>query len=160
MTFWWITSVKRLIPVLTVKFINLVCLKINAFPLPLQSYDSWIVVKENPDKKMLKKSLFCGEILIDLSEVSLYSQVLLAINRYANCVKNTWICSFCWSVFPVFRLNMEIYWLNIEIYSVNLHIQSEHGKIWARKNSELGHFSRIDVRISIKHLCRVFCGNG
>ena len=99
MTFWWITSVKRLIPVLTVKFINLVCLKINAFPLPLQSYDSWIVVKENPDKKMLKKSLFCGEILIDLSEVSLYSQVLLAINRYANCVKNTWICSFCWSVF-------------------------------------------------------------
>ena len=37
--------------------------------------------------------------------------------------------------FPVFGLNTEI-------YSVNLRIQSEYRKIWTRKNSVYGHFSR------------------
>ena len=35
--------------------------------------------------------------------------------------------------------------LNTEIYSVNLRIQSEHMKIWTRKNSVFGHFSRSDT---------------
>ena len=37
--------------------------------------------------------------------------------------------------FPVFGLNTEV-------YSVNLHIQSEYRKIWTRKTSIFGHFSR------------------
>ena len=40
--------------------------------------------------------------------------------------------------FPVFELNTEI-------YSVNLRTQSEHMKIWTRKNSVFGHFSRSDT---------------
>ena len=32
-----------------------------------------------------------------------------------------------------------------EIYSVNLRNQSEHKKIWTRKNSVFGHFSRSEM---------------
>ena len=35
-----------------------------------------------------------------------------------------------------------MFWLIAEICGVNLRIQSECGKIWARKDSLFGHFSR------------------
>ena len=39
--------------------------------------------------------------------------------------------------FPVFELNTEI-------HGLNLRIQFEYKKIWTRKNSVFGHFSRSD----------------
>ena len=62
-----------------------------------------------------------------------------------QCVKSVQIRSFSWSVFSC-------------IYFVNLHIQSEYRKIWTRKNSVSGHFSRSDwlrfiIKIEAEHVC-------
>ena len=48
--------------------------------------------------------------------------------------------------------------LNTERYFVSLRIQSECGKIWTRKNSIFGHFSRSDSSYlhNLKYL-RVIC---
>ena len=47
-------------------------------------------------------------------------------------MKSVQIRTFFWSVFPHIRTD----------YAVNLRIQSEYGKIWIRKNSVFGYFSR------------------
>ena len=49
--------------------------------------------------------------------------------------------------FPAFRLNTER-------YGVSLRIQSECEKIWTRKNSVFGHFSRIVCLLFFFFFCR------
>ena len=52
-----------------------------------------------------------------------------------HCVKSVQIRSFSNAYFHVFGLYTEI-------YGVNRRIQSTYRKIWTRKNSVFGHFSR------------------
>ena len=73
----------------------------------------------------------------------------------SNCFFTEWKVSKCWVFsglyFPAFGMNTEGYFgLNTERYGVSLciqsevyhRIQSECRKIWTRKNSVFGHFSR------------------
>ena len=62
-----------------------------------------------------------------------------------------WLCEKC----P----NTEFFLVRIFLYSeVNLQIQFEYRKIWTRKNSVSGHFSRSDwlrfiIKIEAEHVC-------
>ena len=70
--------------------------------------------------------------------------VLKAIKNfhYAKSFQNR---IFSGQYFPMFELNREI-------YSVNLRIQSKYGKIWTRKNSVFGLFSRSGLSKTMKNV--------
>ena len=62
-----------------------------------------------------------------------------------HCVKSVQIRSFSGPYFPAFGMNPEI-------YSVNHCIHSKCEKVWTRKNSVFGHFSRSDKRLLFSHI--------
>ena len=69
----------------------------------------------------------------------------------SHCVKSVQIRSFSGPYFPAFGLNTER-------CRVSLHIQSEWGKIWTRKKSVFGHFSRSvrEMNCSLNQLVQYF----
>ena len=96
--------------------------------------------------------------------------------RY-HCMKSVQIWSFFWSVFScilteyVDLLHKSPYSVKIQentdqkklriwtLYGVHLCIQSEYKKIWTRKNSAYGHFSRsvilLDNASSLHYPCLI-----
>ena len=56
--------------------------------------------------------------------------------------KREWLCEKCRNTGFSSGLDFPVFELNKEAYAVNLRIQSEYGKIWTRKNSVFGNFSR------------------
>ena len=67
---------------------------------------------------------------------------------FENYVKNNFVIDFTGTAWKVSKYGVfsgryfPVFGLNTEIYGVDLHIPSEYRKIWTRKNSAFGFFSR------------------